>query len=130
MVTGTATKPFSPARTSDAAFRSSLFPNFDVAWVRFEGALPEGYRPIEMLSDVTALTKGAPLTRVGRGVASATDHDVGTMRTVDTVVDRYICLTGAIPNRHAYTASLQLLRTRYLEGPTEPVNAGETRVAV
>jgi hypothetical protein len=79
-----------PELQDDLTVRSSVFPNFDVAWVRFEGPLPDGYRPVEMLSDPSALSKGAPLMLVGRGVTSATDHDLGTMRTVDTVVDRYV----------------------------------------
>jgi hypothetical protein len=84
--------------TASKAFldNQSLYPNFDVAWMRFEGDTPPGYQPIEMLSDAERLVHGLPLTLVGFGRTEAIHPDRAnpasddTMRSVDTVVDRYV----------------------------------------
>ena len=40
---------------------------FDIAWIRFSGALPEGFRPIEVLGDPRGLVAGESVLLVGHG---------------------------------------------------------------
>lgn len=67
-----------------------LYPSFDVAFLEFEGALPEGYAPVKILGDETKIKPGMVVTLAGFG-ATKTEGDVdGKRRLVDVKVMRYL----------------------------------------
>ncbi|WP_176736247.1 leucine-rich repeat domain-containing protein [Oligoflexus tunisiensis] len=70
--------------------------NFDIAWVRFAGGLPPGYRPVEIWHQPDALTPQTPLTIAGYGrTASQCPFDDptcqgGKLLYVDTHVREFV----------------------------------------
>jgi Leucine-rich repeat (LRR) protein len=46
---------------------SMMFPSFDVGWVEFKGALPEGFKPLPILSTPDSLSIGHVIHQVGYG---------------------------------------------------------------
>lgn len=68
------------------------FPSFDVAWVKFEGGLPDNFRPLPILANPNSLVRGQSITQVGYG-----DHnpsvgrvDAGIKLSGKTVLHDYI----------------------------------------
>ena len=70
--------------------------NFDIAWVRFKGPLPAGFKPIEIWHDSSVLAAHLPLSLAGYGrtATSCPEGDLacqgGWLLAVDTVVREYI----------------------------------------
>jgi secreted trypsin-like serine protease len=68
--------------------------NDDIALIRFDGGLPAGYQPAQLLQDSSALQNGETVTLAGYGItdgsASArddgTDDGAGVLRKVDTTI--------------------------------------------
>lgn len=65
------------------------FPNYDLAVVKFEGALPAGYKPLNIVTDVSIL-KTATLVLVGFGLDNELAGKTGVMRSVNTTVQSYL----------------------------------------
>ena len=71
-------------------------PNFDVAWLRFSGKVPERFRPIEILNSATRLKSGAPLSIAGYGKKATSCHftdstcEAGDLLAVQTYIQSYI----------------------------------------
>lgn len=65
------------------------FPNFDIAWVRFEGRAPRNYKPVKILDDVKSLRNGAQITLVGFGRTADRGGGSGNKLIVDTVLEKY-----------------------------------------
>ncbi len=49
-----------------------MFPSFDIAWVKFEETIPEGYRPLPILTNRNLLSEGMDVYQAGFGNHSAT----------------------------------------------------------
>ena len=61
--------------------------NGDMAMVGFVGGLPEGYKPAEMLSDLSVLKDGATVTLAGYGTSDGVaGTGAGKLRYVDTTI--------------------------------------------
>ncbi|MEZ0392545.1 MAG: trypsin-like serine protease [Pseudobdellovibrionaceae bacterium] len=63
----------------------------DIGLVKFEGPLPEGYKPASRLTDVSQLTKGLSVVFAGYGITSpegqhAVEDDSGVLRRADSVL--------------------------------------------
>lgn len=68
-----------------------LFPNDDLAWLKFEGDVPAGYKPIKILADIGRLEEKNPLTLVGFGQTSDDpDSSAGDRLTGETVFERFL----------------------------------------
>ena len=72
-------------------------PNFDIAWVRFDGGIPDKFRPIEIWRNSSVLHKGVELTIAGYGrTASECDFEAdpdcggGRLLTAESKVDRFV----------------------------------------
>lgn len=85
----------------------------DIAWVRFSGGLPEGFRASTILMNEDLLLQGLPLTLVGYGhqfdVGSVFPNPLGIRMTVNTILREYhpeilypgIIFYGPTPNQGA-----------------------------
>lgn len=70
--------------------------NFDIAWVRFQGDIPEGFRPVEIWHQPTSLSSQTPISIAGYGrTASQCAFDDptcqgGKLLFVDTSVREFV----------------------------------------
>jgi len=68
------------------------FPSFDIAWVTFDGDIPEGYQPLPVLTDHTQLETDSIIHQVGFGNHSAQRGKIeaGLRLTGQTILKEYI----------------------------------------
>ena len=70
-----------------ASRQSELTNNGDIAIVKFDGGLPAGYQPIQMLNKVSALSTGMTMTLAGFGTSDGVHGTgAGVLRFVDVTV--------------------------------------------
>jgi secreted trypsin-like serine protease len=72
----------------------------DIAIIRFQGALPSGYAPAQLLPPTTPLIKGETVTLAGYGITDAQSQaGAGTLRKVDVQFLRKLGTTEEILNQ-------------------------------
>jgi internalin A len=61
--------------------------SYDIAWVKFTDSLPEGYRPVTVVEEISSLQPGESLDLVGYGLTSSKASLDGIKRMVTTKLD-------------------------------------------
>lgn len=68
----------------------SVYPNSDIAWVRFKGALPRGYAPLPIATNPVPAPVNIQLMLVGYGDTGTKKGDSGARRAVSVPVAQYV----------------------------------------
>ncbi len=67
-----------------------LHPNFDLAWIKFEGALPQGYYAAPVIMEQSLLKSKLPLLRVGYGATDISRNDPGRLLAIDGYLKEFV----------------------------------------
>jgi hypothetical protein len=88
-VTAIATSNLSNSQDVNDLFKSGGSPINDIAVIRFEEGLPNGFRPVELLKNTNALPKGTKLIVAGFGSTDEADEKAsdGKLRFFNSLVD-------------------------------------------
>jgi internalin A len=72
-----------------------FFPNYDIAWVRFEGGLPAGHKPVKIATEKTFRKAGQSLAIGGYGLTkdpslNPTQTDAGTKLVTEVRLGQFV----------------------------------------
>ena len=74
-------------RTEEERLRLMYGAHYDLAVLRIEGTIPEGYRPAKLLKDSTLITSGIPVLTAGYGITDLAKKDSsGVLNKIETTI--------------------------------------------
>jgi hypothetical protein len=83
-------RPVTEFKLFNTEWNADSAPNEDIAWARFSGGIPTGFESAKVFAEQGNLSGGEPIVLTGYGITNDGEDDGGTLRSVQTVFDRYV----------------------------------------